>query len=126
MTPLAREIYKHLRRQLRNHVFSMTYGELAAVVGTKHPTHPRSRKLHAALTEVSEACRANGLPCLPALVWRADLARPSDGYYAIAHPRARTEKSRVEAWEREHTAVIAAVERYPVMLAIATTAEAAP
>lgn len=113
MSPLAKEIYKQLRKQLLAGVYSLTYGQLAALVGKHHPTHPRSRRLHAALTEVTQACRAQALPCLPALVWRASLLRPSDGYYAVAHPRARTEKSRVEAWRREHASVLAAAARYP-------------
>lgn len=122
MSPLANEIYKQLRRQLRANVFSMTYRELVDLVARKHTTHPRSRNLYAALTEVTEACRSANLPCLPAIVWRADLLRPSDGYYAVAHPRARTEKSRVEAWRREHASVLAATERYPATLG----ADAAP
>lgn len=117
MSPLATAIYKQLRKQLLSGVYSLTYGELAALVGKRHPTHPRSPRLHAALTEVSEACRARALPCLPALVWRASLLRPSDGYYAVAHPRMRTERSRVEAWRREHAAVLAAAARYPAALA---------
>ena len=60
--------------------------------------------------------RANALPCMPAAVWRASGRRPGDGYYAIAHPRARTEEARVAAWEREHAAVLSAMPRYPVAL----------
>lgn len=116
MSPLAKEIYKQLRKQLLAGTESLTYRELADLVGKHHATHPRSPRLHAALTEVTRACRARSLPCLPALVWRASLSRPSDGYYAVAHPRQRTEKSRVEAWRREHASVLAAAARYPTTL----------
>ena len=103
-SPLARDIYRHLVKHVRAGKPSITYGELATAV----ELHPRSGKLHAALTEVTEACRARGLPMLPAIVWRADANHPSDGYYKIAHPRARSFKSQLAAWEQEHARVIGA------------------
>jgi hypothetical protein len=78
--------------------------------------HPRSPKLHAALGEVSNACRHLQLPCLPAVVWRADTHRPSTGYYKVAHPRAHTDAARVAAWEREHARVLAELPRFPARL----------
>lgn len=116
MTPLANAIYKQLRRQAIAGVPSITYGDLVKLLGKKHESHPRSRRLYAALTEVTVACRAADLPCLPALVCRADLQRPSDGYYAVAHPRLRTEPSRIEAWQREVSSVLGAADRYPSVL----------
>jgi hypothetical protein len=116
MSPLALEIYRQLLRLVRAGHPSITYAELARLVGKKHPTHQRSPHFHAALGEVSAACRANALPCLPAVVWRASGRRPGDGYYAVAHPRARTDRARIAAWEREHAAVLAAIDRYPVAL----------
>jgi len=113
MTELAREIYKELRRRVRAQEGAITYGQLAVVVGKTIPIHHRSPKLHAALTEVSTACREHDLPCIPALVWSASLKRPADGYYAAAHPRARGEKARVAAWEREHERVLLAADRFP-------------
>lgn len=115
MTPLALEIYQQLLRQLRASKHSITYGELAAAVSKKLRTHQRSRSFHVALGEVTAACRARGLPCLPAIVWRAGSRRPSSGYFAAAHPRARTEKAQLEAWAREHVAVINHTRQFPVM-----------
>ncbi|MCW5806609.1 MAG: hypothetical protein KIT31_29870, partial [Deltaproteobacteria bacterium] len=91
----------------------ITYAELAAAVSATHPTHQRSPKLHAALTEVSRACRRAHLPCLPALVWRAGVGRPGAGYYAVAHPRALSDAARAAAWERERARVFAEAARYP-------------
>ena len=115
-TPLAREIYRRLVRRLRAHQTSITYGELAAEVSREIPIHPRSPKLHAALGEVTAACRARALPIVPAIVCRADTARPSDGYYKVAHPRSRSFKSAVAAWEQELARVIAHAEALPVRL----------
>ena len=112
MTALAVDIYEQLLRHLRAEHRSITYGELAAKVGV----HPRSPVFHAALTEVTTACRANQLPCLPALVWRSGTHRPSTGYFAAAHPRARTDRARLAAWEREHADVVAAAARFPATL----------
>lgn len=116
MTPLAQRIYQQLLRRARSATPAITYAELASVLG-RHAVHPRSPKLHAALGEVTNACRHEGLPCLPALVWRADRRRPSDGYYKAAHPRAHTDAARIAAWEREHASVLASLARYPPKLA---------
>ena len=115
-SPLAREIYRQLRRHLRAHQYSITYGELAASVSDKIPTHHRSSKLHAALGELTATCRERDLPILPAMVWRNDSRRPSAGYYAIAHPRARTDAARRAAWERAHDRVVREIERLPKAL----------
>ena len=116
MTPLAQRIYQQLLRRAHSATPSITYAELASALG-RHAVHPRSPRLHAALGEVTNACRHEGLPCLPALVWRADRRRPSDGYYKAAHPRAHTEAARISAWEREHAKVLAKIDRYPPRLA---------
>src|SRR5258706_10432033 len=102
MTPFATAIYKLLLRHARKHEPSITYSALAE----QTELHARSPKLHAALGEISQACRHEGLPCLPAIVWRSDTRRPSTGYYKVAHPRAHTDESRVAAWEREHSSVL--------------------
>ena len=117
MSPLTIEIYRALRAHLLARTTSITYGQLAAAVSKKIPTHPRSSKLHAALGELTAACRARSLPCLPAMVWRTDTRRPSDGYYKLAHSRSRSELARVAAWEKEHARVVAAAARYPAVLA---------
>jgi len=114
MSPLATHIYRHLLRHLRSNHHSITYGELAASLG-KLATHHRNPHFIAALSEVSTWCRANDLPCLPAIVWSRVRKRPSDGYYKVAHPRVRSEAGRVAAWEREHERVIREAERFPAM-----------
>jgi hypothetical protein len=105
MSPLAMKIYRTLRHRLVRKQPAITYRELAAEVSEMHPRDPR---FHAALTEVAEACRHAKLPCLPAIVWRAGKHRPSDGYYKVAHPAARTDDDKRNAWEREHARVIKA------------------
>ncbi|MBA3458658.1 MAG: hypothetical protein H0T46_01765 [Deltaproteobacteria bacterium] len=116
MTPLAHEIYRQLLRHLRRGNPSITYAELAAAVSKKYPTHPRSSALYAALGEVTSACRAKSLPCLPAIVWSSTAAQPGVGYFKVAHPRAKTEKSQVEAWEREHADVVREAMKFPPTL----------
>jgi hypothetical protein len=113
VTTYAIQIYKLLLRHARRREPGITYAALAARVG---PVHARSPKLHSALTEISVACRGRDLPCLPAIVWRADTKRPSSGYYKVAHPRARTDRARLSAWEREHEAVVRALPNYPPRL----------
>jgi hypothetical protein len=116
LTPLAREVYRRLVRHVRAGNASITYGELAALVSQKLPIHPRSSKLHAALGEVTAACRERDLPILPAIVWRADSRQPSDGYYAAAHPRSRSLKTQIAAWEQEHARVLREQASFPVTL----------
>ena len=119
MSPLAIEIYQQLLQRVRAQEAAITYKELAAAVGRARPalaTHPRSGKLHAALGEVSAACRAAGLPCLPAIVCRRDTRRPSDGYYKAAHPLVRSDDGREKAWRREHARVLAEIARFPEVL----------
>jgi hypothetical protein len=106
-------LYKQLVRCIRADRPSITYAELARAVGPKIVTHQRSAKLHAALGEITEACRAHRLPCLPAIVCRNDTHRPGDGYYRYAHPRARSDTGRIEAWEREHQRVRREARRFP-------------
>ncbi|HEY4057502.1 MAG TPA: hypothetical protein VGM39_12880 [Kofleriaceae bacterium] len=116
LSPLAREIYRQLIRHLKAGGDLISYADLAKAVAKKVPAHHRSPSFHAALTEVTAACRSSQVPALPALVTRASANRPGSGYYAIAHPRAKTDEARVAAWTREHASVIAAVQQYPTSL----------
>jgi hypothetical protein len=109
MSPLATSIYKHLVRRLRGGARSLSYAELARTVRTHH----RSATLHAALGEVIAACRARHLPCLPAIVWRADRKMPGAAYFAHAHTRLRSADACREAWQAEYAAVLAHRTRYP-------------
>lgn len=98
---------------------TLTYKELAAAVGRANPAlaaHPRSGSFHAALGEVSAACRAARLPCLPALVCRRDTRRPSAGYYKAAHPLVRSDDGREKAWRRELARVLAELASFPEVL----------
>jgi len=116
MSPLANQIYKQLRRRVRTKQPSITYAGLADALDYRFSMHPRSSRLHAALTEVTEACRRHSLPCLPAIVWRANTRRPSVGYFKVAHPRAQTDDARVAAWEREHARVLRDVDQFPASI----------
>ncbi|CAN5716962.1 hypothetical protein BH11MYX1_BH11MYX1_22990 [soil metagenome] len=113
MSPLARKIYRQLRKRLTAGKQSITYRELAALTGDHHP---RSPAFHAALGEVANACRHTGLPVLPAIVWRSDSKRPSTGYYKVAHPRAHTDEARISAWRKEHARVVGEIRRFPLEL----------
>jgi hypothetical protein len=116
MSPLATAIYKQLRKRVRTEDPSITYGDLAQGLDYRHATHPRSPRFYAALTEVSEACKQAGLPCLPAIVCAAQTKRPSAGYYKVAHPRAQTDDARVSAWQRELARVRCEADRFPARL----------
>jgi hypothetical protein len=115
-SPLAREIYRKLVKHVTAGEVSITYGQLAASVSSKIPVHPRSSKLHAALTEVTVACRARGLPNLPAIVWRAGGKHPSDGFFKIAYPRARSFERQLESWMGDHALVITYDQAWPSSL----------
>ncbi len=107
MSPLAEAVYNLLRSQAALPEPRITYKELAtqlrdASEAFEHVTH-RSRQLYAALWEVGDECRRLGLPCLPALVVRADTMRPGEAYFeGIASP---FKGERVAAWRRELEAV---------------------
>jgi hypothetical protein len=116
ITPMARQIYKHLAKVIRAGTASITYRELADAVSAKIPTHPRSSKLHAGLTEVTEICRNRELPAVTAIVWKAGTRRPSDGYFAIAYPRSRSFKAQLAAWQAEHARVLREAPNLPVAL----------
>jgi hypothetical protein len=116
LTPIAQQIYRHLVRTLRAGTPGITYRELAEAISKKTPTHPRSSKLHAALTEVTKACRERDLPAVTAIVWKAGVHRPSDGYYGVAYPRIRSFKSQLEAWKAEHAVVLESIEKLPAAL----------
>lgn len=109
MSPLAQKLYRRLRKHLLAGKPSITYGQLAAAIDV----HPRSPSLHAALGEVTNACRHSSLPVLPAIVWKAGLSRPSTGYYKVAHPRAHTDEAQLAAWKREYDKVVASAAEFP-------------
>lgn len=116
ITPMARQIYKHLAKVVRAGTQSITYRELAEAVSAKIPTHPRSSKLHAGLTEVTQICRKRELPAVTAIVWKAGAGRPSDGFFGVAYPRTRSFEARLAAWEQEHARVLAEASNLPATL----------
>jgi len=113
ITPFARYIYRHLVRAIRRGTASITYRELATAISETYPTHPRSSRLHAALTEVTVGCRERALPAVTAIVWKAGVKRPSDGYYPVAYPRLRSFNAQLEAWREEHARVLKDSEQLP-------------
>ncbi len=113
MSPLTQKLYRLLRKRLLAGQHSLTYRQLAELAGD---IHPRSPAFHAALGELTNACRHTGLPVLAALVWRSDTQRPSTGYYRVAHPRAHSDRARIAAWEREHARVLKDAARFPPSL----------
>jgi hypothetical protein len=113
MSPLADAIYDILRRRTRKRDPRITYAELARQLRGRrarfeHITH-RSREMYDALCEIGAACRALGLPPLPALVVRADARRPGDAYYHGMPMTYRGE--RIAAWRQDLDAVRTA--KYP-------------
>lgn len=107
MSPLAVAVYEFLRVRTGLPDPRITYGELAAQLREQSADFefvtPRSPALYAALNEIGELCRQLRLPCLPALVVRADTRRPGEGYHDADSPRCRGE--RIAAWQREVEAV---------------------
>jgi hypothetical protein len=116
LTPIAQQVYRHLVRTLRGGTASITYRQLAEAISKKTPTHPRSSKLHAALTEVTKACREHEIPAVTAAVWKAGAGRPSDGYFPIAYPRLRSFETQLEAWRAEHVRVVREAANLPASL----------
>ncbi|MBA2541895.1 MAG: hypothetical protein H0V17_19780 [Deltaproteobacteria bacterium] len=116
LTPIAQHIYRHLVKTLRMGTLSITYRELAEALSKKTPTHSRSSKLNAALTEVTKACRERALPAVTAAVWKAGARRPSDGYFPIAYPRLRSFETQLEAWREEHQRVVREAASLPASL----------
>jgi hypothetical protein len=107
MSPLAEAVYSILRSRPGLPDPRITYAELALQLRTsaelfEHITH-RSRELYAALSEVGEECARLELPCLAALVVRADSRRPGDAYFQGMPFRFPGE--RYEAWRQELEAV---------------------
>jgi hypothetical protein len=107
MSPLARAVYDILRCRLSAPDPRITYKELAGELRERDEEFEfitqRSRQLYAALWEVGAECQRLKLPCLPALVVRADTGRPGDAYYEGMMGKFKGE--RVAAWRRELEAV---------------------
>jgi hypothetical protein len=103
MSPLAKAIYDLLRKRRRLPDPRVTYKELAARLRELSDEFEfitqRSQSLYAALCEVGDECRRLDLPCLPALVVRADTRRPGDAYFANSKETTRWE--RIAAWKGE-------------------------
>ena len=114
MSTLARSIYRYLVRTIRRGTASVTYRDVAtAVSNDKITAHPRSPKFHAALTEVTKACREHGLPAVTSIVWKSGTKQPSDGYFPIAYPRVRSFEAQLAAWKEEHARVLRDAEKFP-------------
>jgi hypothetical protein len=114
LPPLAAAVYDILRCRVDSEDDPrITYAALArdlreANEAFEHVTH-RSQELYAALCEVGDACKALGLPPLPALVVRADTRRPGDAYYEGMRYKYKGE--RIAAWQDDAKAACQA--EYP-------------
>jgi hypothetical protein len=109
MSPLAEAIYDILRRRTSLPDPRITYANLAEQVRDVsedfgHINH-RSRELYVALWEIGDECHRLRLPCLPALVVRADTGRPGEAYYEGTSTGALFKGEKVAAWRRELDAV---------------------
>ena len=109
MSPLAEAVYEILRLRAALPEPRITYAELARQVRAGgagfESVHHRSREWYAALGEVGDECRRLRLPCLAALVVRADSRRPGAAYFEGACPGTVFKGEKVAAWRRELDAV---------------------
>ena len=115
MSPLAEAVYEILRKQVTKEESRVTYKELAERLRDTsdefaHVNH-RSQQLYASLWELGRECRRLHLPCLAALVVRADTRRPGDAYFEGPESRNLYKDEKVAAWKRELEAVKEA--KYP-------------
>jgi hypothetical protein len=105
---LAKAVWGILRRRTSLADPRITYKELALALREASDDFDfvtaRSPQLYAALNEVGSACRRLALPCLAALVVRADTRRPGAAYFDGAAPHGE----QVLAWREEVEAVRAA------------------
>ncbi len=120
MSALATAVWQVLRTRGALVDPRISYKELAIQLRElsdefEHVTQ-RSPQLYAALCEVGDECRRLRLPCLAALVVRADTRRPGDAYFAGVEGH-RGEQ--IAAWREEVEAVRAA--RYPPRTARGST-----
>jgi hypothetical protein len=109
MSPLGEAVYEVLRSRAAWPEPRITYAELAghlreACEEFEDVTH-RSQQLYAALGEVGEQCRRLGLPCLAALVVRADTKRPGGAYFEGPCFGTLYKGEQMAAWRREVEAV---------------------
>jgi len=115
MSPLAEAIYAILRRQASTPEPRITYAKLAEELRDSSEDfstiYHRSQQLYAALNEIGKECRRLRLPCLAALVVRADTRRPGAAYYSGMSSGMVYKGEQVAAWRQELEAVKKA--RYP-------------
>src|SRR5262249_38107907 len=109
MSPLAGAIYDLLRVRPGMEDPRISYAELARPLSERgeefENIRHRSGQLYVALGEVSRECERLRLPCLAALVVRADSRRPGDAYYAGMSPGLRFRGEQIAEWRRELEAV---------------------
>ena len=115
MSPLAEAVYEILRKQVTKKESRITYKELAERLRDTsddfaHVNH-RSQQLYASLWELGRECRRRRLPCLAALVVRADTRRPGDAYFEGPESRSLYKDEKIATWKRELEAVKEA--KYP-------------
>ncbi len=105
MSPLADAIYEILRCRASEPEPRITYARLAEELRDLSDEfemiYHRSQQLYLALNEVGKECRRLRLPCLAALVVRADTGRPGAAYYSGKGFKGE----QVAAWRRDLDAV---------------------
>ncbi len=115
MSPLARAIYRILRGQASQSEPRITYAKLAEQLRESseefEAIYHRSQELYAALNEVGKECRRLRVPCLAALVVRADTRRPGAAYYSGKCSGGIYRGQKIAAWRQELEAV--QKTRYP-------------
>jgi hypothetical protein len=109
MSSLAAAVYQILRQRASAAEPRITYAKLAEELRDSSEEfaaiYHRSQQLYAALNEVGKECRRLHLPCLPALVVRADTRRPGDAYYGGKCSGMVYKGQKVAAWRQELEAV---------------------
>ena len=91
MSPLANAIYQILRAQVPSEDGRINYQRMVEQLPAQHGiTSPNDARLNSAYSEITDACRQNGLPAIMAILVRLDengeLGTPGPGYYPAAHP----------------------------------------
>lgn len=106
---LAASIYHVLCGRVPGEDPRLSYEALVEELGPMDPPNQNLRafdpRLFAALGELGAACHRRGLPALSAIVVQKaepGLGMPGPGYYSAAHPEARTDDQKVEAWLVEY------------------------
>ena len=119
---LAQEIYRVLQPMVPSETALITYAELAESIGPLPPPYTSilagDPRLDEALAEIVQACYANGLPPLSALVVNKAGEKqglPNSVYFSAAHPDMSDETEQLGTWGNDADTVRRTM--YPAVLA---------